>query len=34
MEKRKEEYKERTKIKTIGWRKEWKNTRKGQGEEE
>ena len=34
MEKRKEECKERTRIKRMGWRKERKNTRKGQGEEE
>ena len=31
MEKRKEEYEERTRLKRMGWRKERKNTRKGQG---
>ena len=31
MEKRKEEYKERTRIKRMRWKQERKNTRKGQG---
>ena len=31
MEKRKEEYEERTRMKRMRWRKERENTKKGQG---